>query len=119
MGVLGERLSHRELETVMREVGRRLSAKMPSATGLLEARVQAGVQTLGALGAVADIERHGTAFTVTGHGCPLGKAVAVRPEACRAVEQVLAQATGARVREQCVRNDGPPRCKFEVTDRIK
>jgi predicted ArsR family transcriptional regulator len=119
MDVLGERLTHRELETVMREVGRRLGATVPQAAGSLEARVQAGVQTLGELGAVADIERRGNAFTVTGHGCPLGKAVSVRPEACRAVEQLLAQATGARVREQCVRDDGPPRCSFEVTDRLR
>ncbi len=115
--VLGERLSHRELETLMREVGRRLSATAPKATGSLEARVHAGVKALGALGAVADVQSRGSAFTVTGYGCPLGKAVAVRPETCRAVEQVLAQATGARVREQCVRDDGPPRCAFEVTDR--
>ena len=102
--VLGERLSHRELETLMREVGRRLSATAPRATGSLDARVNAGVKTLGALGAVADVHGHGATFTVTGFGCPLGKAVAVRPETCRAVEQVLAQATGARVREQCVRD---------------
>jgi predicted ArsR family transcriptional regulator len=115
--VLGERLTHRELETMMREVGRRLGGATPTQGGALEARVLAGVKALGELGAVADVESHGANFTVRGHGCPLGRAVESRPEACRAVEQLLAQITGAKVTERCVRDEGAPRCTFEITER--
>lgn len=117
MQVLGEKFSHRELETLMREVGRRLASASSSPAGSLESRVQAGVKVLGDLGGVADVEKHGAAFTVRGHGCPLASAVVSRPETCRAVEQLMAQTTGAKVQEHCVRDDGAPHCQFEITER--
>jgi predicted ArsR family transcriptional regulator len=53
------------------------------------------------------------AWVIRSHGCPLGQAVAVRPELCRAVETMLAEVTRGPVREHCDRA-GPPRCRFAI-----
>ncbi len=115
--VLGERHTHAQLNALMREVGKRLGAKADSSASTLGARVNAAVAFLGELGAVADIERDGKSFVMRGYGCPLATAVRARPEACRAVEQLLAETTRADVHEQCDRTDGHPRCSFKISAR--
>jgi predicted ArsR family transcriptional regulator len=84
------------------------------ATGTLEARARAGSNLLNELGGSTDVAREANGFVIRGHGCPLSEAVVACPETCRAVEQMLAEATGTSVVESCER-DGPPNCHFRVS----
>jgi predicted ArsR family transcriptional regulator len=102
-----------ELRRLLKRVGRRM-ASGEGANGTLEARVRAGSHLLNELGGASEVEREADAFVIRGHGCPLSQAVDACPETCGAVEQMLAEAIGARVVESCDRR-GPPNCQFRVT----
>jgi predicted ArsR family transcriptional regulator len=101
------------MRKLLKRVGRRM---LPGerATGALEARAHAGSDLLNELGGSTRVEREADAFVIRGHGCPLSEAVVACPEICGAVEQMLTDLTGARVREACDRN-GPPNCLFRVS----
>jgi predicted ArsR family transcriptional regulator len=114
--LLAELRAHKTADSMKRllqRAGHRMSPLEP-ATGNLEARVRAGSQLLNELGGSTEVVREGDAFVIRGHGCPLSEAVDACPETCRAVEQILTDATGTRVVESCDR-DGPPNCQFRVS----
>jgi predicted ArsR family transcriptional regulator len=113
LGVLGERLPKPELETVLREVGRRLAAGQPQARGDLRHRVDAAAALLDELGGATEVTGDAGRYEIRGRGCPLSAAVNERPEVCRAVEALVAEATGVPVREHCERGDRP-HCRLEV-----
>jgi predicted ArsR family transcriptional regulator len=100
------------LRRLLRKVGRRMAPKQ--ASGSLESRVRAGAALLSDLGGAASVTRDGASYIIAGKGCPLATAVSSCPETCRAVEQLLAEVTQARVSERCDRS-GPPNCQFVVT----
>ena len=116
---LADTLPPERTEALMSSVGRRLAATVgrPPA-GDLDARVRAAAALLESLGGEATVERtaegEGGALVIRGcGGCPLSSSVSRRPELCGAVEALLAEYVGARVRERC--DHGPrPRCRFEV-----
>ncbi|MDQ2766493.1 MAG: ArsR family transcriptional regulator [Gemmatimonadota bacterium] len=100
------------MRRLLQRVGHRMAPPAP-AKGTLDARVRAGSALLNELGGSTDVAREAEGFVIRGHGCPLSEAVVACPETCRAVEQMLAEVTGARVVESCDR-DGPPNCHFRV-----
>lgn len=114
LDVLGERHTRQELVSLMRSVGRRL-APQTAAKGPLEKRAKAAVALLGELGGEADLVPAEGGWDIRGHGCPLAQAVVGHPETCRAVETMLAEATGTTVREHCDRSSGVPCCRFNIT----
>ena len=113
---LGDRLSTRELQAVMRDVGRRLAATQPPVPdgADLARRAALASRMLEALGGVTSVERDGDALRIRGCGCPLSVAVGRRAEVCTAVRTMLADATGATVRERCDRKGARASCSFVV-----
>jgi predicted ArsR family transcriptional regulator len=108
---LGERLPPSDVESLLRSAGRRLAPAQASAP--FEQRVGAAAALLADLGAEADLITVDGGFDVVSHGCPLAHAVVACPGTCAAFEALLAQITGANVREHCDRT-GEPRCAFAI-----
>ena len=109
---LGERLSPRQVEAVLRGAGRRLAPQLP-AKATFDDRARAGAALLTEMGAEADLVRTSEGYEIRGHGCVVSDAVTACPATCRAVEQLLSEVTGAPVRERCDRA-GPPNCRFFI-----
>lgn len=110
---LSERMSSAELETLMRNVGKRLAPAGTRAT-TQDGRVRAAAALLADLGGDADLTKSGDGYTIHAYGCPLAQAVSARPETCRAVEQLLSEVSGAKVREHCDRTHAMPHCRFAI-----
>lgn len=114
--VLVDELPIERAEALLREVGRRLAQGAGGrASGSLEERARAAAAVLNALGGEVDVvgAEDGSGLRLQGHGCPLSAAVARRPEVCRAVTTLVAEVTGAPVR-QCCRHGDRPSCCFAV-----
>jgi predicted ArsR family transcriptional regulator len=113
--VLGERVPERELDDVMREVGRRLAKERSRPAGSLTDRVDAASALLQELGAPNEVERVDGTARIRGFGCLLAAAVQGRPQVCHAMESLLEEFIGAPVRECCDRGERP-RCCFEILE---
>ena len=111
--VLGEELSAKKLDEVMRTVGRRLAAEWPRLRGDLRQRVNGAAALLEELGAPNVVEKSEKGLVIRGYGCLLAAAVHGRPELCRSIESLLAELVEVPVRECCQRGDRP-RCCFEI-----
>lgn len=111
--VLGGRMTTRELEDLMREVGQSLGAQWPRLRGPLPQRVQAANALLEQLGAMTEVESADRGFVIRGYGCLLSEAVHGRPEVCRAVERMLAELLQVPV-DQCCERGERPRCCFMI-----
>lgn len=111
---LGGRMSPRELDGLMHEVGRGLAAEWPRSRGDLRQRVNAASAVLAELGALTEIETRIDSLVLRGHDCLLSAAVHGRPEVCRALESLLAELVEAPVRECCERGERP-RCCFVIS----
>jgi predicted ArsR family transcriptional regulator len=109
---LGERLPPRELDALLRGAGRRLAPRVASAP--FDDRVRTAADLLAELGGEADLVETVDGYAIRAYGCPLARAVAACPATCHAIEQLLAEVTGAPVREQCDRTDALPRCRFAI-----
>ena len=109
---LGARLTGRQLDAALRAAGRRLAPAIHDDMSFAE-RVRAGAAILLSLGADADVVKTSDGYEIVGHGCVLSEAVTACPESCRAVESMLTEVAGTRVRERCDRN-GPPSCRFLI-----
>jgi predicted ArsR family transcriptional regulator len=110
--ILAERSSPSELDELFRAVGRRLGPVQPI-RGSLDMRVRAAAATLTSLGSELDVERTPEGFLLRGHACPLSAVVRDQPDACHAVEELIAALVGTSVRERCDRSVGA-RCRFEI-----
>ncbi len=111
--VLKGRLSDKELEGVLREVGQSLAAEAPSTGEGLEARVRGALKVLEGIGGAAVAEREGDKIVIRSGGCPLAEAVSVHPEVCRLAESLVSEIVKVPVTERCER-EGAPRCRFEI-----
>jgi predicted ArsR family transcriptional regulator len=109
---LGERMSARQLDTLLRGAGRRLASTLPARATFAE-RVRAGAAFLTGLGADADLVQTSEGYEIRGHGCVLSQAVVSCPATCGAMEELLSEVTGARVTERCDRS-GQPNCRFLI-----
>jgi predicted ArsR family transcriptional regulator len=109
---LGERMSARQLDTLLRGAGRRLASTLPARATFAE-RVRGGAAFLTGLGADAELVQTSAGYEIRGHGCVLSQAVASCPATCGAMEELLSEVTGARVAERCDRS-GQPNCHFLI-----
>ncbi|MGH7526267.1 MAG: helix-turn-helix transcriptional regulator [Gemmatimonadales bacterium] len=116
LGALGERLPRAELRRLLREVGRRLAASAGPPSGDLGHRVLMAADVLNRLGGLTTVQEvdEGSRFVIRGYGCPLGIAVAERPEVCQVIGGLVEELTGARVRSCCSHGERPS-CCFEAT----
>ena len=114
---LDEKLSKREMDSIFRDVGRRLAEQVTAGEEQnpkqLETRVRAAAALLSSLGAEVDVERVTGGWMLRGYACPISEAVRAQPKMCCAIEELVAGVTGAEVRE-CCNHDGAHRCCFEV-----
>ena len=110
---LTARLPTEETEALMRDAGGRLAAARPTRATSLEERVREAAALLNALGGDVTLEAAPGGIVIRGSGCPLAAAVSRRPEACRAVQGLLAEAIGAPV-VLCCDQGARPRCCFTV-----
>jgi predicted ArsR family transcriptional regulator len=113
LGVLSERLPAAELDGALVEVGRRLAATLPAATGTTEERLPAAIDAIADLGGMAELDISDHTIVIRGYDCPIAGAVRGNPDACRVVESLLSEMLGAPVETCCDRSDSP-RCCFAV-----
>lgn len=111
--VLAGRLPRAELDAIMREVGRGLMTDHPIPRGPLKQRVLAASSLLNDLGGMTEVDDEVNHFVIRGHGCPLAAATAQYPEACNALESLLSEFVGQRVRK-CCEEYQRQRCCFKV-----
>ena len=110
---LSTRLPTSEAEALMQDAGSRLADAMPARSAALADRVREAVALLNDLGGDVSIEHESGGIRLRGSGCPLSATVARRPEACRAVQGLLAEVIGTPVLLCCER-EPRPRCCFTV-----
>jgi predicted ArsR family transcriptional regulator len=115
IAVLKDRLDEREIEVVLREVGRSIAAgAVPGQQDDLESRVQTALKVLAAIGGAAEAEQLEEKFVIRSNGCPLAAAVSVHPEVCQLAETLVSEIVKAPVQECCDRTSNP-RCRFEIS----
>lgn len=115
VGALGERLRKPELVSLFHEAGRHLGASEGLPGGDLGHRVRVASELLNRLGGLTTVEElaGATGYVIRGAGCPLGIAVAERPEVCQVVGGLIEEVTGAKVQSCCARGERPS-CCFEA-----
>jgi len=111
LAVLAERIPPDELDATLDEVGHRLAASVPALTGPTEARIPAVMETMGALGGLAEYRIEDQCLTIEGFDCPLARTVTNHPCACRVLQAMLGVMFGQPVTEECDRS-GAPHCRF-------
>ncbi|MFL5402665.1 MAG: helix-turn-helix transcriptional regulator [Gemmatimonadales bacterium] len=114
LDVLERRIKPKELDSALREAGRSLVAGRSAPAGSLGSRVAAASSLLNDLGGLTEVIQDGGDYTIRSHGCPLAAATAGHPEVCNALESLLTQFIGSRVRQCCERYQRE-RCCFQVS----
>jgi predicted ArsR family transcriptional regulator len=113
--VFSRKLTPKELEAGMREVGRKVAnehlAELQGKSR--QQRINAALRILSELGGAARFEKSEGKHFIRGHGCPLAAATGHHPEACLIAETLLSQVIGAPVKEHCVHQPAPS-CCFEI-----
>ena len=113
LDVLGEHLPADEVETLLREAGRRLAAEWKLPPGELRVRLEAAVEVLNELGGLMERETEGETLCIRGYRCPFASVVREHPEVCDLVETLLSELVGVPVQEHCERTSPVP-CRFVV-----
>lgn len=111
--VLSERMQPRQLEAVMRDVGRGIADTVPRPAGNARERVAGAVKFLASLGSLAEVNEERGTIVIRGHGCPISKAVEADVRSCKAMESLLGRLTGLPVTERCD-HGARPSCRFEI-----
>ena len=118
--VFASRHPVKQFETIMRDTGRALAHDLGGpvrARSSLRERIGAAAQLLNdQLGAVTQLEEDDSGVTITGAACPLAALTWTNRGACLAIESLLSECVGVRVRESCDRRERP-RCRFRVSVR--
>jgi predicted ArsR family transcriptional regulator len=110
---LARRLTAARFDSIMRQVGSRLTAGRPVPTGRLAERVVHASALLNELGGLTEVLKIKGGYLIQSHGCPLAAATTDHPEVCNAMESLLSQFVGATVSKCCDRYNRE-RCCFEV-----
>ena len=111
--ILSERMPTDEVETLLREVGRRIAADWKVPSGNLRVRLVGAVEVLHELGGLAELEESEGHYAIRGYSCPLAAVVPGHPSMCRLAETLLTELVGVPVRERCDNAD-IPRCRFAI-----
>lgn len=112
---LDKQMSNREIEEMMREVGRHLAQRYRSGRGDLRARLATATEALNQLGGLAALDYEVPGMHIQGYDCPLAALVTTHPEACHLAEAFVSEVAGIPVRECCSRGE-TPRCCFEPVE---
>jgi len=100
----------------MRQAGKGLADEVPFGkrpAGTLHARVTAATELLNKhLGAVVHVEGNG-GYVIRGARCSLAALTGKHPAVCLAMESLLTELLGTKVRECCDRT-ARPRCCFKI-----
>jgi predicted ArsR family transcriptional regulator len=68
-----------------------------------------------------EIEKRGNGgngtYVIHGPSCPFAAIVRLHPEACLAIESLVAEMAGARARARCGRVGDAPGCHIEISPR--
>ena len=113
LDVLQGRMTPEEVETLLREVGRRMATEWKLPPGNLRVRLEAAVEVLNELGSLMERETEGGALCIRGYRCPFAAVVREHPEVCRLAETLLSELVGMPMQEHCERT-GPVPCRFVV-----
>jgi len=112
--VLADELPLAQARRVLRETGRRIAGTVGGrASGDLQARARAAAEVLTALGGNVEVEAKRGGARLRGTACPLATATSRSPHVCHAIESLVTEITGARVKECCERSERP-RCCFDI-----
>ncbi|HEX2310288.1 MAG TPA: hypothetical protein VHH91_06180 [Vicinamibacterales bacterium] len=119
VGVFAEGLPAHQLESLLRQAGRRLAEELSRGrrpTGSMAERMAIASEMMNdELGAMTHVESNGR-LLLRGVGCPLAALTGKHPGVCLAMESLVAEVVGALVRECCDRSDRP-HCCFEALPR--
>jgi DeoR family transcriptional regulator, suf operon transcriptional repressor len=114
--VFAEGLPARQLETMLRRVGKKLADELSQGrrpAGDLGARVAMLSDMMNEqLGAMTHVEANG-GFVIRGVGCPLAAVTGKHPGVCLAMESFVMEIVGVPVHECCDRSERP-QCCFEI-----
>jgi predicted ArsR family transcriptional regulator len=113
LDVLGERKPADDVETLLREVGRRIAVQWKIPPGELRVRLEAAVEVLNELGGLMERETEGETLCILGYRCPFAEVVREHPEVCDLAETLLSELVGVPIQEQCERTGLVP-CRFVV-----
>jgi predicted ArsR family transcriptional regulator len=113
LDVLHGRMTPEEVETLLREVGRRMAGRWKVPPGELRVRLGAAVEDFNELGGMAELEECDGHFCIHSYSCPLADVVLEHPEVCYLAETLLSELVGAPVQKHCDYT-GSPRCSFTV-----
>ncbi len=111
--VLAEKLPHEEFMAVMQQLGRRLAGLTTRPSGNPQERIQTALKFLRGLGSLVQMTEDDGNVVISGHVCPIARAVAADARTCTAVETLLRELIGLPVEEHC--NHGELQsCRFIV-----
>jgi predicted ArsR family transcriptional regulator len=113
LDVIGERKPTDEVETLLREVGRRIAAQWTIPPGDLRVRLDEAAEVLNELGGLMERETEGETLCIRGYRCPFAAVVQDHPEICGLAETLVTELVGVPIQEQCSRT-GPVPCRFVV-----
>lgn len=116
---LPDSVSDKELNKIMRDVGRKIADAEPSFGRTLQERIENTTDALRKLGAIIEVERSDGDIKFTSYACPLAAAVKCRPQVCTAVRAFISEATSSPVKEKCRRDQSPLVCQFILPDRLE
>lgn len=111
--VLANKLSHKEFIAVMQQLGRRLAGSTEGPSGNPRERIETALKFLRKLGSLVQMTEENGNIVITGHVCPIARAVAADARACTAIETLLHELTGLPVEEHCNRGERQS-CRFTV-----
>jgi len=111
---LAGRMSEEQLTALLRELGRQWAGELPPAGGNERSRLVAASALLNELGGITEVEERDGQLTIRGQSCPLAVLVQENPRTCVAIEALLSELVGMRIRECCERSGERARCCFEV-----
>ena len=113
LDVLSERIPADEVETLLREVGRRMATQWKIPRGELRVRLGAAIEVFNELGGMAELEACDGHSCIRSYSCPLAAVVPGHPAVCRLTETLLTELVGVPVQQHCD-DDGSPQCCFTV-----
>lgn len=100
----------------MRGAGADGAAEAAGAADAGDVRLQAAIDALTALGALADVEhREDGSLLLQGHACPLSDVVTSRPLLCHMLAVMTEHISGLEVEHRCDYTGPRPRCRFVLS----
>jgi len=112
LAVLAATVPPAQLESILRETGRRLAGG-PSDGADPRTRAADAAAALEPLGGALEVEERPDGLRLRSRSCPLGTVVAEHAELCQVVAALIGEVVGAPARSCCEVGDRP-RCCFEL-----